>query len=134
MIRCKWGFAVVGAYILALIAAENPAVEVASFTFAFSLDSGARYAARCVDMSLFYSLVGARLYASATPSAADAHKGSIVLVELLGDDYLAEQYEGAKLGRYEQRLATNPAESRLDGIALFEDGCTIDKASARKGG
>jgi hypothetical protein len=118
---------------LTLVAAENPTVQRGFFALALTLDCGARNTSRSVDMSLFYSAVRARLDASATLAATHRFERFAIAVALLVYDDLAEQDKRAELGRYKQRLTTNPTESRLDGITLFEDGRTIDKTACRKG-
>ena len=98
----EWRFAVVRAYILALVAAENPAVEVALFALAAALDCGARNAARSIYMSLYYSIVRACVDAAATLATAHRNEGLVVVVALLGHNYLAEQDKCAELRCYEQ--------------------------------
>ena len=127
-------FAVVGADCLALVAAENPAVEVATFALATTLDCGARNTARGVYMSLFYSTIRASIHASSALSATHRFEWFVVLVALGSHHHLAQQHECAELGRYEQRLSPYPTQARIDGITLLEDGRTIHKTASREGG
>ena len=92
---------VVRAGILALIAAEYPAVERCA-KFALVLYGSARYAATSVDMSLGYGLVWTCLYATSAYSAVARCKRSVVAVENSIGNYLPEHDVAAIVGRYEQ--------------------------------
>ena len=77
----KWSFAVVGAYRLALIASEHPAVEVASL-LALAFDCSAGDTERGVDMALFDCSVRAGVDASTALATSYRHKWYIVFVAL----------------------------------------------------
>ena len=94
--------AIVRAYALALLATKNPAVEVALFAFALTLDCSTRDTARGVDMSLFYSTIRTRLDASATLSTTLRNKRFVVLVTLLRNYNLAQEYKRTEVRSDEQ--------------------------------
>jgi hypothetical protein len=123
---------------LAAVAAEDPAVGVAVVRvdrIGQRLDGAAGDAACGVDdFRRHDGPCRAALDAVAAAAAANPLERRIVAIRLLGQHELSQQHIGAELRRDQQRLASDPPQSRFDGEPFLEQRRRIDESPARKSG
>ena len=129
------GFLVVGTAALAAIAAEDPSVEVGQGAVGLLFDRTTGDAAVRVDHlgrddGSRWTTVQAVPAAAATGSC----ERGIVLVGRQGKYQLAQQDIGAVLGREQQGLPPDPAQTRFDGQLFFQQRSRIDERAAREPG
>ena len=129
------GFLVVGTAALAAIAAEDPSVEVGQGAVGLLFDRTTGDATVRVD-HLGRDDGSRRTTVQAVPAAAatGSCERSIVLVGRQGKYQLAQQDIGAVLGREQQGLPPDPAQTRFDGQLFFQQRSRIDERAAREPG
>ncbi len=129
------GFLVVGTAALAAIAAEDPSVEVGQGAVGLLFDRTTGDATVRVD-HLGRDDGSRRTTVQAVPAAAatGSCERGIVLVGRQGKYQLAQQDIGAVLGREQQGLPPDPAQTRFDGQLFFQQRSRIDERAAREPG
>ena len=129
------GFWVVGTAALAAIAAEDPSVEVGQGAVGLLFDRTTGDATVRVD-HLGRDDGSRRTTVQAVPAAAatGSCERGIVLVGRQGKYQLAQQDIGAVLGREQQGLPPDPAQTRFDGQLFFQQRSRIDERAAREPG
>lgn len=118
-----WGLLVVGTAALAAIAAEDPSVEVGQGAVGLLFDRTTGDATVRVD-HLGRDDGSRRTTVQAVPAAAatGSCERGIVLVGRQGKYQLAQQDIGAVLGREQQGLPPDPAQTRFDGQLFSSSG------------
>ena len=127
------GFLVVGTAALAAIAAEDPSVEVGQGAVGLLFDRTTGDATVRVD-HLGRDDGSRRTTVQAVPAAAatGSCERGIVLVGRQGKYQLAQQDIGTVLGREQQGLPPDPAQTRFDGQLFFEQRGRVDERPPRQ--
>ena len=120
-------FPVVGTAALALVAPEDPAVQL-RLAGRLALDGAAGNATPRVDHAR--SPDGTRraaVDAVAAGTAAGSLQRSVVAVGLVAQQQFAQQHIAAQPRRHQQRLPSDPSQTRLDGQLFLGQGRRIDE-------